>query len=291
MIKQLSIVGVGLIGGSLALALKQAGYCRKVVGIGRNGHRLQAAQKAGVIDQGTTDYAAGLAGADMIFVAVPLNAYVETFENIKGRFKADAIITDAGSAKACVIEDALKVFGELPTNFVPGHPIAGTEKSGFEAAFPELYRKRRVVLTPVVRQGLASTSDAAIKAVAAMWEAAGAVVEITTAEHHDSVLAATSHLPHILAFGLVDSLARENNVEEIFRFAAGGFRDFTRIAASDPAVWRDICLRNREALLNALRSYRADLDDLETAIANGDADKLMEIFTRAKTARDKFSFN
>jgi prephenate dehydrogenase len=291
MIKQLSIIGVGLIGGSLALALKQAGYCERVVGIGRNAARLQAAERAGVIDSGTTDYAAGLAAADMILVAVPLNAYVEAFENIKGKFKADAVITDVGSAKACVIDDAMKVFGKFPANFVPGHPIAGTEKSGFEAAFPELFRKRRVVLTPIVRQGLTITSAGAIEAVTAMWRVAGAVVENTDAEHHDRVLAATSHLPHILAFSLVDSLARENNVEEIFRFAAGGFRDFTRIAASDPAVWRDICLRNREALLQALEHYGKDLQELRNAIAHGDQGTLMEIFTRAKTARDKFSFS
>jgi prephenate dehydrogenase len=285
MIKQLSIIGVGLIGGSLALALKQAGYCKRIVGIGRNRDRLQAACKAGVVDQGTTDYAEGLADADMILVAVPLNAYVDAFKQIKGKLKAHAVITDVGSAKACVIADAIKVFGGLPPNFVPGHPIAGTEKSGFEAAFAELYRKRRVVLTPT-----AETSADAVKAVTAMWQAAGAVVEETDADHHDRVLAATSHLPHILAFGLVDSLAKANNVEEIFRFAAGGFRDFTRIAASDPAVWRDICLRNRDALLKALELYGKDLNEMRNAIAHGDEATLMEIFTRAKTARDKFSF-
>jgi prephenate dehydrogenase len=286
MLNQLTIIGVGLIGGSLALALKQVGYCRRIIGVGRNEERLQAACKARVIDEGTADYAAGVADADMILIAVPLNAYEDVFRRIKGKLKANAVITDAGSAKTCVIEDAARVFGKVPPNFVPGHPIAGTEKSGFEAAFPELYRGRRVVLTPT-----ATTSSPAVDAVLAMWQAAGAEVEITDAAHHDHVLAATSHLPHILAFSLVDSLARANDVEEIFRFAAGGFRDFTRIAASDPAVWRDICLRNREALLNVLRNYREDLDELETAIANGDADRLMEIFTRAKTARDKFSFN
>jgi hypothetical protein len=172
MIKQLSVIGVGLIGGSLALALKQAGYCQRIVGIGRHLQRLQAARHAGVIDFGTTDYAEGLADADMIFISVPLNAYVDTFQQIKGKFKAGTVITDAGSAKACVIEDAVKVFGKLPPNFVPGHPIAGTEKSGFEAAFPELFCKRRVVLTPA-----AETLDAAIKAVTAMWQVTGAVVE------------------------------------------------------------------------------------------------------------------
>jgi prephenate dehydrogenase len=291
MIKQLSIIGVGLIGGSLALALKQVGYCKRIVGIGRHPQRLQAARHAGVIDYGTTDYAEGVAEADMILVAVPLNAYVDAFEKIKGKLKADAVITDVGSAKACVIEDSIKAFGKVLPNFVPGHPIAGTEKSGFEAALPELFRKRRVVLTPVRRERLTITSADAVKAVTAMWQAAGAVVEETDAEHHDRVLAATSHLPHILAFGLVDSLAKANNVEEIFRFAAGGFRDFTRIAASDPAVWRDICLRNRDALLQALELYGKDLNEMRNAIAHGDEATLMEIFTRAKTARDKFSFN
>jgi prephenate dehydrogenase len=284
MIEQLSIIGVGSIGGSLALALKQAGYCKRVVGIGRNAARLKAAHEAGVIDHGTTDYAAGVATADVILIAVPLDTFTDAFTRIKGKFKAGAVLTDAGSAKLCVLEDAKRVFGNVPANFVPGHPIAGTEKSGFEAAVAGLFNGKRVVLTPT-----AETTAGAVAVVTRMWQAAGAVVESTTAEHHDKVLAATSHLPHVLAFGLVDSLARDNDVDEIFRFAAGGFRDFTRIAASDPVMWRDICLRNGPALLAALAHYREHLQELQAAIENADGEALLQIFTRAKIARDRFT--
>lgn len=284
MINHLGIIGVGLIGGSLALALKQAGYCRRVTGIGRNVARLQRAVSAGVIDDCSGDLGAGIAGCDMIVIAVPLDSYAGVFEKIRNHIGANSVITDVGSAKASVVDDARRIFGSVPANFVPGHPIAGTEKSGFEAAFPELFHRRRVVLTPLPGE----TDSSATEKVRLMWEAAGAIVEITDVEHHDRVLAATSHLPHILAFGLVDSLAKENNVEEIFRFAAGGFRDFTRIAASDPEVWRDICLRNRDAILDVMQLYSADLDGLRAAIDAGDGETLHAIFSRAKKARDKF---
>ncbi len=285
MIKQLSIIGLGLIGGSLALALKRAGYCQKIVAIGRNPARLQQAQAAGIVDEYTDDYAAGVAQADVVFIAVPLCAFTGVFEQIKNHLPANAVITDAGSAKACVVEDIEAVFGYVPALFVPGHPIAGTEKSGHEAAFAELYDSRRVILTP-----LAETDSAALGVVQTMWQAAGAIVENTSVEHHDRVLAATSHLPHMLAYGLVDSLAKQEDVEEIFRFAAGGFRDFTRIAAADPVMWRDICLRNRTAILAVLDQYRTELDDLRAAIDQGDGEVLTSIFSRAKSARDKFSY-
>lgn len=283
MIEHLSIIGVGLIGGSLSLALKQAGYCRRITGVGRNAGRLQDAVTAGVIDDFETDFAKGVAGADMVLVAVPLNSCADVFEKIRGHLKAGAVLTDAGSAKGSVVDDVRRVFGKIPPNFVPGHPIAGTEKSGFEAAFAELFQRRRVILTPV-----AETDVGAVARVRAMWEAAGAIVEFTDVAQHDRVLAATSHLPHMLAFGLVDSLAKQDDVEEIFRFAAGGFRDFTRIAGADPAMWRDICLRNRDAILQAMRLYQADLNELQAAIEAGDAATLMKIFGRAKAARDKF---
>lgn len=285
MINQLSIIGVGLIGGSLALALKKAGYCREIVGVGRNAERLNAACKAGIIDRGETDFKNGVGDADIILIATPLDIYQSVFEQIKNHVSADAVITDAGSAKGCVVADAEKIFGRLPANLVPGHPIAGNEKSGYEASIADLYVNRRVVLTPAD-----STDPQAVEKVKAMWEAAGACVEITSVEHHDRVLAATSHLPHLLAFGLVDSLARQQDGEEMFRFAAGGFRDFTRIAASDPIMWRDICLRNRDAIVTALDNYESDLSELHAAIKNGDGDKLVKIFSRAKKARDRFSF-
>jgi prephenate dehydrogenase len=284
MIEHLSIIGVGLIGGSLALALKQAGYCRRITGVGRDAARLQGAVTAGVVDDFETDFAAGVKDADMVLVAVPLNSCAEVFEKIRGHLKAGAVLTDAGSAKASVVDDARRVFGKVPARFVPGHPIAGTEKSGYEAAFADLFQRRRVILTPVTE-----TDAAAVAQVKAMWEAAGSIVEITDVAHHDRVLAATSHLPHMLAFGLVDSLARQDDVEEIFRFAAGGFRDFTRIAAADPLMWRDICLRNRDAILRAMKLYQADLNELQAAIEAGDGEALMKIFGRAKAARDKFN--
>ena len=285
MINKLSIIGVGLIGGSLALALKRSGYCKKIVGIGRDQQRLQAACEQGVIDQGTTDYQQGVLDADVVLITVPLNAYVSVFTSIKPFISDQAIITDAGSAKACVVEDAVQVFGSVPKCLVPGHPIAGHEKSGFEAANPDLFNKRRVILTP-----LPDTDQQAIKAVTEMWQAAGACIEVVAIDTHDRLLAATSHLPHMLAFGLVDSLAQQSNANEIFRFAAGGFRDFTRIAASDPVMWRDICLRNNKALLESLALYENDLAQIRVAIEKQDGAELEKIFTRAKKARDQFDY-
>ena len=283
MIGRLTILGVGLIGGSLALALRQAAACREVVGCSRDEAHLQRAVELGVIDRYELDSAQAVRGADMVLVAVPLGAMRRVFEAIGPGLSADTVVTDVGSAKASVVADAEAAWGELPPGFVPGHPIAGTEKSGVEAAFPTLYQGRRVIITP-----LASSSDAAVARVRAVWEVAGAVVETMSVEHHDEVLAATSHLPHMLAFGLVDSLAGMRDNDEIFRYAAGGFRDFTRIASSDPVMWRDICLANRTALLEMMTRYKDDLRLIEDAIEQRDGDALLEIFTRAKAARDRF---
>ena len=283
MIGRLAIIGVGLIGGSLALALRQGGACREVVGCGRNEQNLKRAVELGVIDRYERDPAAAVQDADMVLVAVPLGAMRGVFEAIRPGLSPQAVITDVGSAKGSVVADAQAAWGELPAGFVPGHPIAGTEQSGVEAAFATLYQGRRVIITP-----LASSSDEATSRVRAMWEVAGAVVESMSVEHHDEVLAATSHLPHMLAFGLVDSLAGMRDNDEIFRYAAGGFRDFTRIASSDPVMWRDICLANRTALLEIMARYRDDLRLIEEAIERGDGEALLEIFSRAKAARDRF---
>lgn len=285
MIERLCIVGVGLIGGSLALALKQAGYCREVVGVGRSQANLDLALQLGVIDRATTDAAEGVANADMVMLSVPVGSTETVCRQIAKSLPETAILTDAGSVKGSVVEQVEKAFdGQLPANFVPGHPIAGTEKSGAGAAFPELYQNRRVLLTP-----LEQTSVAATEKVQAMWETAGAIVEILGVEHHDRVLAATSHLPHMLAFGLVDSLAKQEKSEEIFRYAAGGFRDFTRIASSDPTMWRDICIHNRDSILNALKAYEQDLSEIHDAILSSDEERLQTIFARAKHARDNLS--
>ena len=196
---------------------------------------------------------------------------------------AEAVITDGGSVKGSVIADAAAVFGRVPPGLVPGHPIAGTERSGVEASFPELYQNRRVILTP-----LPDTAPAAIERVTAMWQTCGARVTEMEVGHHDEVLAATSHLPHMLAFGLVDALARRPDNDEIFRYAAGGFRDFTRIASSNPVMWRDICIANHKALGEMLKGFGTEMQDLGETIGRGDGDHLLEIFERAKAARDRY---
>jgi prephenate dehydrogenase len=282
-IRKLCVFGVGLIGGSLALALRRAGYCREVVGCSRSETHLARAVELGVIDAYSLEPAEAVQGADMVLLAVPLGAMEAVCRAMRDSLAPDAVITDVGSAKGSVVQAVNAAFGGIPAGFVPGHPIAGTERSGVEAAFAELFQGRRVILTP-----LEGTRADALKKVRAMWEVAGAVVEEMSVAHHDEVLAATSHLPHLLAFGLVDSLARMGERDEIFRYAAGGFRDFTRIASSDPVMWRDICLANSEAILKVMKHYREDLDGITEAVKDGDGERLLEIFQRAKSARDRF---
>jgi prephenate dehydrogenase len=281
-IRRLCIIGVGLIGGSLARALRQAGQVQEIVGSSRRAEHLQEAVDLGVIDRFDTDAARAVAGADMIVVCVPLGAMAAAFRAIAPAVAAEAVITDAGSAKASVVAAARAALGGRLPRFVPGHPIAGTERSGVAASFAELYVNRKVILTP-----LAETDPAATAQVQAMWEAAGAQVQCMNVEHHDEVLAATSHLPHVLAFQMVDTLARMSDEDEIFRYAAGGFRDFTRIASSDPVMWRDICLANARAVLETLERYRSDLDHLAAAIRAGDGAEIERVFRNAKAARDR----
>jgi prephenate dehydrogenase len=283
MIKRLAIIGVGLIGGSLARALRNAGIVGEIVGCGRSVPNLELAFDLGVIDHCTRDPAIAADGADMIFVSVPLGAVHGVFERIRDSVSDSAIITDAGSVKGSVVADALSAFGSIPTRFVPGHPIAGTEHSGVGASFPELYHNRRVILTP-----LPETDADALEQVRAMWQAAGARVTDMEVAHHDEVLAATSHLPHMLAFGLVDLLSRQQDNDAIFRYAAGGFRDFTRIASSNPEMWRDICIANADALSDMLARFGEEMTDLSESIRRHDGDYLLEVFSRAKGARDGF---
>jgi len=283
-IARLAIIGVGLIGGSLAQALREADAVGEVVGCGRGKANLEKALELGVIDRYTHDIGEAVDGADMIFVAVPLGAMKATFQAMRGHLSPNAIITDGGSAKGSVVSDATEAFGELLPGFVPGHPIAGTERSGVEAAFPTLYQNRRVILTP-----LDTTAPEALARVDAMWRLCGAEVTQMGVEHHDEVLAATSHLPHMLAFSLVDTLAQMDENSEIFRYAAGGFRDFTRIASSSPVMWRDICLANRDALGGMLEHFAAELTRLSDTLREGDGERLLEIFERAKSARDRFA--
>lgn len=283
MINHLCVIGVGLIGGSLALALKKSGYVKTVTGMGRSLENLQKAKELGVIDQYETDYAKAISHADMVFVAVPIGAMADVFKKIEPHLHKHTIVTDGGSAKHTIIDAATNVLGIKVNQFIPGHPIAGTEKSGAEAAFDSLYTERRVILTPLEENSLED-----VKKVRNMWEKAGAEVDEMGARHHDLVLAGTSHLPHVLAFALVDCLNNVDDVDEIFKYAAGGFRDFTRIASSDPVMWRDICVNNSEAILAMMQNYQQDIDNLKKAIQDSDSDELLKIFSNAKKARDTF---
>jgi len=281
---RLVLVGVGLMGGSLAAALKRAGAVGEIVGLAREPGELAEARELGLVDREEIEPAAALAGADAVVVATPVGAAEAVFTRISPHLPKGILLTDMGSTKGSVIAAARAAFGALPPGFVPAHPIAGTEASGPAAADPDLFCGRRVILTPAPE-----SESGAVAAARALWEAVGAEVVEMAAEHHDEVLAATSHLPHLLAYALVDSLARRDDNGEIFDFAAGGFRDFTRIASSDPVMWHDICRANRDALLPALAGFRAELQRLETAVAEGDSDYLLTVFRRAKAARDRFA--
>ncbi len=281
LIQRLCMIGVGLIGGSLARALREIGEVGEVIGCGRGVANLQTAVRLGVIDHYDLDPARAVAGADVVVIAVPLGAIEAVLRSIVPHLAADAIVTDVGSAKSSVVADVARVYGQIPPNFVPGHPIAGTENSGVEASFATLFQRRRVILTPLVE-----TAAAAHGLIKQMWELTGAEVVDMGVRHHDAVLAATSHLPHLLAYTLVDTLARLDDRAEIFRYAAGGFRDFTRIASSDPTMWRDICVANREQLLDMIALFNADLAQLAEAIRHDDRAAILATFQQAKRARD-----
>ena len=280
-VEKLAIVGAGLIGGSFALALKQAGAVREVLGVGRNPARLTDARELGLIDRAVDWAQAGQ--ADCILLALPVGDTEAVLQQLAPHLKPGAIVTDAGSTKANVVAAARAALGERFADFVPGHPIAGSEQSGPGAARSDLYRGKRVVLTPQ-----ADTRASALAMVRALWEAAGAQVDTLDADLHDRVFAAVSHLPHLAAFALVDELAQRPDGDTFFRFAASGFRDFTRIAGSSPEMWRDIALANREAVLAELDAYLAALRSLRQAVAGDDAEALLKLFSRARNARESW---
>ena len=283
-IGRLVVVGLGLIGGSFAKGLRERGLCREVVGVDLDAESRRLAVQLGVVDRCESDLAAACQGADVIQLAVPILAVEKLLAQLARIDLGNAVLTDVGSAKGNVVRAARLAFANKAVRFVPGHPIAGSEQSGVEAANAELFRRHKVILTPCEH-----SDEAAVALVEGLWRELGADVESMEVEHHDQVLAATSHLPHLLAFTLVDSLAKRSENLEIFRYAAGGFRDFTRIAGSDPVMWHDIFLANREAVLHTLDTFRDDLDALRDAVDAGDGHQLLGVFTRARVAREHFS--
>lgn len=283
-IGRLVVVGLGLIGGSFAKGLRARGLCREVVGVDLDAESRRLAVQLGVVDRCETDLAAACQGAEVIQLAVPILAMEKLLAELAKLDLGDAVLTDVGSAKGNVVRAARLAFQGKAVRLVPGHPIAGSEQSGVEAANAELFRRHKVILTPCEH-----SDEAALALVESLWRELGADVETMEVEHHDQVLAATSHLPHLLAFTLVDSLAKRSENLEIFRYAAGGFRDFTRIAGSDPVMWHDIFLANREAVLRTLDTFRDDLDALRDAVDAGDGHQLLGVFTRARVAREHFS--
>lgn len=281
--RKIAIVGLGLIGGSLARALVAAGCDCEIVGIDRDMAALQQAIEDGSITSFTDDVQTGCAEADLVVIAVPVLSVKAMLQEMAPVLGPDTIVTDVASVKHSSVSAAREVFGQVPANFVPAHPIAGSEHSGYKAAKADLFQRRKVILTP-----LDTTAPAAVDLVRELWELTGAEVLEMAVEHHDEVLAATSHLPHLLAFALVDTLSQQGESEEIFRYAAGGFRDFTRIASSDPVMWRDIFVTNGAATVKVLDQYVADLQTLRSALLKGDAELLHTIFKRARQSRAAF---
>ncbi|MCL1478818.1 MAG: bifunctional prephenate dehydrogenase/3-phosphoshikimate 1-carboxyvinyltransferase [Marinobacter sp.] len=282
--QRVAVIGLGLIGGSLAAALRENKLAEEVVGFDTRADELGLGVELGVIDSAAESAAQAVSGADLVVLAVPVKAIQSVLREIQSSLKVDAVITDVGSTKSGFVNDVRAVLGHLPATVIPGHPIAGSEKSGIRAANPQLFAKHKVILTPAD-----NACPQALGKVTAMWRACDANVLTMAAEHHDEVLAATSHLPHLIAFSLVDTLAGDDQNMDIFRYAAGGFRDFTRIAASDPVMWRDIFLSNRDAVLLTIDRFTQDLDQLRSAIADQDGDTLLRVFTRARAAREHFS--
>jgi prephenate dehydrogenase len=279
---KVAVVGVGLIGGSFALALKAARLAGHVVGIGRGMANLKLALEHGIVDSIGTD-AAQAADADLVLIAAPVAQYPRILGALAPQLKPSALLTDAGSTKRDVVAAARAALGGKIAQFVPAHPIAGAERSGAAAAGAELFRGKRVVLTP-----LAENPAATVQAVEEAWSACGARVARMSPEEHDALLAAVSHLPHLLAYALVHEVASRADAAQLFGYAAGGFRDFTRIASSHPEMWRDICVANRDRLLDELERYLAKLQALRPLLEAGDGAALEKLFAEARAARNRW---
>lgn len=284
MINKLVIFGVGLIGGSFAMALRRADFARRIVGFGRSMENMSSALGTYVIDEIGMDPASAVKDADLVVLAVPVGQMGEIMAAIAPHLASHTVVTDVGSTKQDVVALAREHLPRHLSRFVPGHPIAGAEKSGVKSARDDLFRDRTVVLTPV-----GETDPAAKELVASLWAGCGAKVAEMRPEQHDALFAAVSHLPHVLAFALVDYIAAQPNAEQLFGFAASGFRDFTRIAASSPEMWRDICLANREALLTQLEGYQHEVAQIRALLEQADAQGLEALFARASEARRNWS--
>jgi prephenate dehydrogenase len=285
-LNKIVIFGVGLIGGSVALALKKTGVAPKIVGVGRNIENLQTAINLGVIDEAEADIAKAVGDADLVLIATPVAQTQKILEAIIPHLSQSTVVTDAGSTKSDIAQYVMNASKQAKnpehflSQFVGGHPIAGAEKSGVTAAKEDLFIGKNVVLTPNEK-----TSLEAIKLVSELWQTTGANVSEMTAQTHDQIFAAVSHLPHLLAFALVNNLANRPNAKQLFDFAASGFRDFTRIAGSSPEMWRDISLANKTALLNELEAYQAEISALQNLLKNEDSQGLQAMFEHASQAR------
>jgi len=279
------VCGVGLIGGSFALAIKSAlagrHDCPRIVGMGRSRATLEEALRLGVIDAIGADWPSALEGADLVLLAMPVGQMAPVMQALVPHLPPHTLVTDAGSTKSDVIAAARAAFGQRIAQFIPGHPIAGAEKSGVAAAQADLFLNKRVVLTP-----LPENRPADLTAVRRVWELCGAHVSTLAPEDHDRVFAAVSHLPHLLAFALVHDLAQRENADQLFSFAAGGFRDFTRIASSHPEMWRDICIANRAALLKEVDAFLVELVKTRVLLASADSAGLESLFATARARRD-----
>ncbi len=282
-INKLVVIGVGLIGGSFALALKKARVVKQVVGVGRSRKNLQIAMRRGIIDQAETDMARAVADADLVLIGAPVGQMPGIFARIAPVLPPGVVVTDAGSTKQDVIKAARKHLGARFPQFVPAHPIAGTENSGAGAAFPELFRERNLILVPQP-----DTRAAAVRLVRAAWLACGARIVRLEAADHDRIFGAVSHLPHVIAFALVNQLAQSQDARRLFGFSGGGLRDTVRIAGSSPEMWRDICMANRAALMPLIDDYIGELESTRAALAAGDEAALEKMFTQAQRARARW---
>jgi prephenate dehydrogenase len=284
--RRLIVIGLGLIGGSLAKAAKERALVNEVIGINRSADSLEYALNAGVIDQAFHSVEEALADCtdqDIILLGVPVLSMGPVLQKVHDHLMVDATITDVGSVKSILVEQAKSIWPEMPSNLVPGHPIAGSEKFGVQAADAALFENHRVILTPT-----GAESNSHLQRVRQLWTGVGAEVDEMSAEHHDKILAATSHLPHILAFTLVDQLASMEEQTEVLRYAAGGFRDFSRIAGSDPIMWRDILIANRKSIISRIDEFETHLEKLKVGLGNSSPEQIQEIFERAQKTRNGF---